>query len=71
MNEKGPNIDQIDDCAKDGGEEFFTKMHCVLNRIPIESFKIRNSSAVHLGEKFLSAILSAIVYCVDGVDSVA
>ena len=20
----------IDDCAKDGGEEFFTNMHCVL-----------------------------------------
>ena len=27
-----PNLKQptIDDCAKDGGEEFFTKMHCVL-----------------------------------------
>ena len=20
----------IDDCAKDGGEDFFTKMHCIL-----------------------------------------
>ena len=41
----------IDDCAKDGGEEFFTKMHCVFNRIPIESLKIYNSNAMHLGKK--------------------
>ena len=36
----------IDDCAKDGGEEFFTEIQC--NRIPIESLKICNSNAVHV-----------------------
>ena len=24
------SVDSIDDCAKDGGKEFFTEMHCVL-----------------------------------------
>ena len=24
------DVSTIDDCAKDGGEEFFTEMHCVL-----------------------------------------
>ena len=36
---RGPNIESstlvsiplfLDDCAKDGGEEFFTEMHCAL-----------------------------------------
>ena len=53
---------QIEDCAKDGGEEFFTEMHCVFNRIPIESLKICTSNAMHLGKKFLTAIFSAVLY---------
>ena len=31
-------------------------------RISIESLKIRNTNAMHLGKKFLDAIFSAIVY---------
>ena len=27
----------IDDCAKDSGKDFFAKMHCILNQIPIGS----------------------------------
>ena len=50
----------IDDCTKNGGEELFTKVHCFFDQIPIDSLKIRDSNAVHLGEKFLAAILSAI-----------
>ena len=52
----------IDNCTRDGGEEFLTKMHCVFNRIPFESLRIRDSNAMHLGKKFLAAIFSAIVY---------
>ena len=37
---------RIEDCAEDGGEEFFTEMQCVLNRIPIESLKICKSNTV-------------------------
>ena len=29
----------IDDCAKDGGKEFFTKMHCVLLSNPYRIVK--------------------------------
>ena len=39
----------IDDYAKDGGKELFTKMHCV----PWSN-----------GKKFLAAIFSVIVYCI-------
>ena len=39
----------IDDRAKDGSKEFFT--NCALIRISIESFKIRDSNAMHLGYK--------------------
>ena len=41
----------LDDHA--GGKELFTKMHCALRS---ESLKIRNSNAIHHGEKFLAAI---------------
>ena len=34
------------------------------NRVPIDSLTIPNSSAVHLGKKFLVAIFSVIIYCV-------
>ena len=44
----------IDDYAKDGGKELFTKMHCVLIMNP--------QRFLHLGKKFLAAIFSVIVY---------
>ena len=53
---------KTDDFAKVCREEVFTTMHCGFNRIPIESFKIRNSSGMHLGRNFLAAIFSVIVY---------
>ena len=52
----------IDDCAKDGGEEFLPSFTAFFNQIPIELLKICNSNVVHLGKKFLSAIFSAILY---------
>ena len=52
----------IDDYAKDGGEELFTKMHCVRIRNRYESIGIRLQNAMHLGKKFLAAIFSVIVY---------
>ena len=52
----------IDDYAKDGGEELFTKMHCVLIANPNDSIGIRLENAVHLGKEFLAAIFSVIVY---------
>ena len=52
----------IDDCAKDGGEEFFTDYTAFFNRIPIESLKICNSNAMHLGKKFLAASFGAFPY---------
>ena len=30
VRESGETSIAIDDCAKDGGEEFFTEMHCIL-----------------------------------------
>ena len=39
----------IEDYAKDGGKELFTKTHCVLNQIPIGFLKICNSNAIHHG----------------------
>ena len=44
-------ISLIDDCAKDGGEEFLKRFTALFNRIPIESLKICNSNAMHLGKK--------------------
>ena len=52
----------IDYCPKDDAEKFFTKIHCNLNRIPIQSLRFRNQNAMHLGKKFLAAIFSAIIY---------
>ena len=52
-----------DDCAKDGAEEFFLpRCTAVFSRIPIESLKICDSKAMHLGKKFLAAIFSTILY---------
>ena len=52
----------IEDCAKDGGEEFFTEVHCVRITNLKDPIGIRLKNAVHLGKKFLAAIFSAIVY---------
>ena len=52
----------MNDYAKDGGEEPFTKIHEVLNRI---SFGITTDSslkAMILGNNFLSAIFSVIYF---------
>ena len=62
---KAYNRLSIDDCAKDGGEEFSTGMHCVLKSIDlvsVESLKICNSNTMHLGKKFLAANFSATLY---------
>ena len=53
----------IDDYAKDGGKELFTKMHAFELRILNDSIGIRLKNAVHLGKKFLAAIFSVMVYC--------
>ena len=41
---------EIDDYAKDGGEEFLPKCTAFFNRIPLESLKICNSNAMHIGK---------------------
>ena len=44
----------IEDCAKDGGEEFFTKMHCVLrNRLLSISAKL-SSVEKHLNSSYMN-----------------
>ena len=58
-------VTAIEDCAKDGGEEFFTEMHCVRITNLKDSIGIRLKNAMHLGKKILPAIFSAIVYCFD------
>ena len=50
-------------CAKDGCEEFLTKMQCVRIANLQRYIGIRLKNALHLGKKFLAAIYSAIVYC--------
>ena len=52
----------IDDYAKDGGEELFTKMHRVLIPNLDDSIGIQLKNAMHLGDKFNAAIFSVIVY---------
>ena len=41
---------------------FLPRCTAFFNQIPIESLKICNSNAMHLGKKFLAAIFSAILY---------
>ena len=41
---------------------FLPRCTAFFNRIPVESLKICNSNAMHLGKKFLAAIFSAILY---------
>ena len=52
----------INDCAKDGGEGLLPRCTAFYTRIPIESSKIRDSNAKHLGNELLAVIFSAIVY---------
>ena len=52
-------MDNTTDDYAEFGDKDFTKMYYVLS---IESSKIRNSNAMHLGKKSLAAILSTIVY---------
>ena len=44
--------------------KFLPRCTAFFNQIPIESLKICNSNAIHLGKKFLTAIFSAIFYSV-------
>ena len=44
------SICAIDYSIKDGDKEFFAKMHCVYDRISIESSKVRDLKAMHLKE---------------------
>ena len=46
-----------------GARNFLPRCTALFNRIPIESLKICHSNAVHVGKKFLAAIVSAILYC--------
>ena len=41
---------------------FLPRCTAFFNRIPIQSLRIRNSNAMHLGKKFFAAIFSVIVY---------
>ena len=43
--------------------KFLPRCIAFYNRISIDSLKISNSSAMHLGNKFLAVIFSVIVYC--------
>ena len=50
--------DSIDDCAKDGVEEFLTNFEQISQS---NQSKFNVTQGIH-GKKFLSAILSAMVY---------
>ena len=50
----------MDDYTKDSGEEPFTKIHEVLNRIPSGITTDPSLKAILLSKNFLSAILSVI-----------
>ena len=52
-----------DNYAKDGGKELFTKMNCVVNRIPIESLRIRHLNEMDLGKNSLAAVFSVVIWC--------
>ena len=55
----------IDDYAKIATRNFLPRCTTFLDQIPIKSLRIRNWNAMHFGKKFLDAIYSAIVYCVE------
>ena len=50
------NADRFNDYAKDGGGESLPRCTTFFNRIHIESLKVGDSNAMHLGEKFLAAL---------------
>ena len=54
----------IEDCAKDGSKQFFTKMRrvSVKNRYLFYCIGARLKNAMHLGKEFLDTILIVIVY---------
>ena len=52
----------IEDCAKDGGKEFFPRYTAFELQIFNDSIGIRLKNALHLGKKFLAAIFSTILY---------
>ena len=52
----------IEDCAKDGSDEFLPRCIAFELQIFTDSIGIRLKNAVHLGKKILAAIFSAIVY---------
>ena len=43
---------------------FLPRCTAFFNRIAIESLRIRNWNAMHLGKKFLATIFSVIFYCI-------
>ena len=47
---------------KMAARNFVLRCTTFFSRIPIESIKICNSNAMHLGKKFLAAIFSAILF---------
>ena len=51
----------MDDYAKDGGEELFTRCAAFFDGVPMESLNIRNANAMDLGKTLLAAIFSVIV----------
>ena len=54
----------IEDCAKDGGRQLFTEMHCVpiKNRYQLNSIRARLKNVLHRDKKFLDTIFNVIVY---------
>ena len=47
---------------KMAARNFLPRCTAFFNRIPLKSFKIWNSKAMHLGKKLLAAIFSVIAY---------
>ena len=54
---------------KMAARNFLPKCILFFNRIPIESLRICNSNAMHLGKKFLAAIFSVTVYHGDLIET--
>ena len=50
----------VDDCVKDGGEEFLPKCIVFFNRIPVESLKIHDSNVMHRGKNSSPPFLAQI-----------
>ena len=52
----------IDDCTKDGGEEFLPRCTAFELRTFGDFIRIRLKNTMHLGKRFLATIFSTIVY---------